>query len=192
VSDPPEQRRVEVTTWSLQMLDPGRLGPAGPPRLPVTVVQSEVVSPELSRFLYTAVGGDWYWLDRLPWTYDTWLAYLDRPDVQTWLAMSCGTPAGYAELEAQPGGDVEVVYFGLLPQFIGHGVGGHLLTEVTRRAWALPGTERVWLHTCTLDGPNALANYRARGFEVWAEETAVLHLPGHPTGPWAGARPSER
>ena len=36
-------------------------------------------APELSRFFYRAVGGDWYWLDRLDWTYDQWLAWVERP-----------------------------------------------------------------------------------------------------------------
>ncbi len=26
--------------------------------------------PELNRFFYKAIGGDWYWIDRLPWTYE--------------------------------------------------------------------------------------------------------------------------
>jgi len=36
-----------------------------------------------------------------------------------------------------------------------------------RRAWQLPGTRRVWVHTCTQDHPHALANYRKRGFRVF-------------------------
>ena len=39
-----------------------------------------------------------------------------------------GTPAGYFELEAQERGNVEIAYFGLLPRFIGRGLGGALLT----------------------------------------------------------------
>ena len=43
--------------------------------------------------------------------------------------------------------------------------------EAGRRAFAVPGTLRVWVHTCTLDGPHALANYRARGFVPFHTET---------------------
>ncbi len=56
---------------------------------------------------------------------------------------------------------VEVAYFGLLRDFHGAGLGGALLTHALRRALEL-GTP-VTLHTCTLDGPHALANYLARG-----------------------------
>ena len=34
--------------------------------------------------------------------------------------------------------------------------------EAIREAWT-GGTKRVWVHTCDLDGPAALPNYRARG-----------------------------
>jgi hypothetical protein len=52
------------------------------------------------------------------------MAWLDRPEVETWVA--CGSPAGYFGAERQDGGDVEIAYFGLLPQYIGQGIGGHL------------------------------------------------------------------
>ena len=40
----------------------------------------------------------------------------------------------------------------------------------TTEAWEL-GANRVWLHTCTLDSPRALPNYRARGFREFRRET---------------------
>ena len=90
-----------------------------------------------------------------------------------------------------PGGggetQVEILSFGLLPQFRGAGVGGWLLTEALRRAWAL-GPRRLWVHTCSLDGPAALPNYRARGLTVYEERTAEKTLPAQPPGPWPGAR----
>src|SRR4051795_11149957 len=112
-----------VTTYHLEMTDPADLLPKRSDRGDVEVRRAEVPSPELNRFLYAAVGGDLYWVDRLAWTYRRWLDYLDRPGLQTWVAYLAGTPAGYGELEAQPGGDVEIAYFGLLPQFLGRGLG---------------------------------------------------------------------
>jgi GNAT superfamily N-acetyltransferase len=79
-------------------------------------------------------------------------------------------PAGYFELRRQPDGAVEIAYFGLLPEFIGRGLGKFLLSEATRRAWEL-GATRVWLHTNTLDHAAALPNYLARGFSVVRTET---------------------
>ena len=65
------------------------------------------------------------------------------------------------------------------------GLGGWALTESVRRAWA-SGTKRVWVHTCDLDHPTALANYLARGFRVFQTEKKVEDLPPQTPGPWTG------
>jgi GNAT superfamily N-acetyltransferase len=151
------------------------------------IVRAEDPCPELNRFLYTAVGADWWWYSRLPWVYARWLAYLNRPELETWVAFVCGTPAGYFELERQAADHVEIAYFGLLPRFIGKGLGAHLLTVATRRAWDM-GASRVWVHTYDLDHPRALANYRARGFKVFHVESRIEHLPDAPLEVWQGAK----
>lgn len=185
---------IPVTTWSLEQTSPSDLSPAAPPeREGIRIVRSEVPSPEFSRFLYTAVGGDVTWTDRLSWTYVQWQEFLERPGVETWVAYDRGTPAGYIELDAQDEGVVEIIYFGLLPAFRGKRIGGYLLSEGTARAWDLaerwPGrtpTKRVWVHTCSKDGPYALDNYRRRGFRVFG--TKVEEEPDVPApGPWPGA-----
>ncbi len=180
--------RVDVTTWYLEMLEEGQLRPALSDSPNLVVIQAEVPSPEFSRFLYSSVGGNWYWLDRLHSTYNRWLDYLKRSEVQTWVAYVSGTPAGYIELESQPGSNVEIAYFGILQQFTGQRIGGHLLSAGVRQAWAI-GARRVWVHTCSLDGPYALANYQARGFQLYLEETRIQEVPDKPIGPWLGAYP---
>ncbi|MFF5128760.1 GNAT family N-acetyltransferase [Streptomyces syringium] len=186
---------ISVTTWSLEQTSPADLAPVPEPDMPdgLRIERAEVPSPELSRFLYTAVGGSVSWTDRLPWPYERWQAYLARPGVETWVAYDRGTPAGYMELEPQDEGTVEIAYFGLLPAFQGRRLGGRLLSFGTARAWdlaerwpELTPTKRVWLHTCDKDGPHALANYERRGFRVFdtktEDEPAVP-----PPGPWPGA-----
>ncbi len=176
-----------VTTSYLEMTSPGELRPRRSPRADLTFARVLAPMPELNRFFYTAVGGDWYWLDRLPWTYERWVEYVNRSELETWALSAAGVPAGYCELEAQAGGDVEIVYFGLLPSFIGQGLGGHLLTRAVERAWEMEA-RRVWLHTCTLDHPVALAHYQARGFRLYRTETKGEELPDVSPGPWPGAR----
>ncbi|GIF13735.1 GNAT family N-acetyltransferase [Actinoplanes teichomyceticus] len=185
---------MEITTWYLEQTDPAQLVPGGAPAVPVQVVRAELPSPELSRFLYTAVGGDWSWTDRLPWTWQQWLDHLDRPGVETWVAYVRGTPAGYVELDGTRPGEVEIVYFGVLSPFIGRRIGGFLLGVALEKAWslagrwpALPPVTRVWLHTCSLDGPAALANYQARGLRVQRTETTIAEAPAEAPGPWPGA-----
>jgi GNAT superfamily N-acetyltransferase len=161
----------------------------------VETVRAELPSPELSRFLYTAVGGDLFWVDRLPWTWQQWYDWLTQPGVETWVAWVHGTPAGYAELHAQPAGQVEVTSFGLLPSFTGQGLGGHLLTFALDHAWTIAHrwpdqqpTTRVWLHTCSQDSPSALPIYQSHGLRVYRTQTQTVHLPAEPAGPWPGAR----
>ncbi len=67
--------------------------------------------------------------------------------------------------------EVEIAYFGLLPDFIGRGLGGALLTSAIENAWTWsPTPSRIWVHTCNRDHPFALANYQARGFAIYKVE----------------------
>ena len=179
--------RRQVTTTYLEMTEPEALQPTETKPRPFDLVRAEIPCPELNRFLYTAIGADWVWYSRLPWDYDRWLKYLDRAELETWVAYVSGTPAGYFELERQAADNVEIVHFGLLPGFIGQGLGAPLLTETIRRAWDM-GTQRVWVHTCDLDHPHALHNYQARGFRIYKTEENMEDLPDQPLGPWPGAR----
>jgi GNAT superfamily N-acetyltransferase len=179
--------KVSVTTWSLEMLRRDALRPAPVPAGDeIELRQARLPSPELSRFLYTAVGGAWHWTDRLGWSYARWEEWLDRPALETWVLSLAGTPAGYFELEMQDGAQVEIAYLGLMRRFTGGGLGGWLLTRAIERAWDM-GARRVWVHTCTLDGPQALRNYRARGMNVCGETTAEQEIDEQPPGPWPGA-----
>ncbi|SHM75820.1 GNAT family N-acetyltransferase [Actinacidiphila paucisporea] len=181
-----------VTTWSLELTAPGELRPAAVPAADsgVRIVRAEVPSPDFGRFLYTAVGADCSWLDRLPWPPERWRELYERPGTELWVAYQHGSPAGYVELAGQDEGVVEIAYFGLLPDFRGRGIGGHLLSYGAARAWDLggrrperPATRRVWVHTCSLDGPYALDNYRRRGFRVFDTVTAVPSVrPRRPLG----------
>jgi GNAT superfamily N-acetyltransferase len=175
-----------VTTTHFEMTNRAQLRQAVRSRVTYQLVRAEIPCPELNRFLYTAVGVDWWWYSRLSWNRARWLAYVDRADLETWVAYVSGTPAGYFELERQSEGNVEIAYFGLLPQFIGKGFGSQLLADAVTRAWEM-GATRVWVHTCDLDHPQALANYKARGFTVFHVESKVEQLPDHPLEVWPGA-----
>jgi GNAT superfamily N-acetyltransferase len=179
--------RREIEVYYLEMTSPADLRPSPAHAAGLRVERARIPCPELNRFFYTAVGGDWYWIDRLEWTYGQWLAWLGRPELETWIGYFEGTPAGYFELERQPGAHVELAYFGLLPGFLGRGIGGPLLTAAVERAWEMDAS-RVWVHTCSLDAPAALRNYQARGFRLYKTETIGKELPAETPGPWPGAR----
>ena len=161
---------THVVTYYLEMTDPSQLVTSPAPTNDWEVRRVGLPCPELNRFFYYEVGAKWRWIDRLGWTDDRWLAYVGRPDLETWVAYLSGTPVGYYELESQPSGDVQLMYFGLLPRFIGRGCGGPLLTAAIEQAWQM-GARRVWVQTCSLDHPSALTNYQARGFKIFEHHT---------------------
>jgi len=88
-----------------------------------------------------------------------------------------GESAGYFELQRHDDDSVEIAYFGLIERFIGRGLGGLMLTRAVAEAWEM-GAERVWLHTCTLDSPNALPGYKARGFRPYKTERLEVDIEG--------------
>lgn len=153
------------TTYTLEMLDPGDLRPKYVDFPDLRIERMKIRCPEFNKFLHTVIGYEYRWGGRTGWSKDDWYNYVNRDRLETWVAYLSGTPAGYFELEKGTEDDVHIQNFGLLSQFIGKGLGGHLLTKAVERAWEM-GASKVWLTTCTHDHPHALRNYLARGFHV--------------------------
>ena len=161
---------TEVTTYYLEMKSAASLQDQKDSH-GLQIFECEIKQFQFNRFLYQLIGADWVWIDKLSWTDDQWKAFAENDNLRTWVGYYKGSPAGYYELQQQDGGDVEIAYFGLAPRFIGKGFGGYLLSHSIKSAWDWEGTRRVWVHTCTLDHPTALQNYKARGLEVYKVET---------------------
>jgi GNAT superfamily N-acetyltransferase len=159
-----------VVRTYLELTDPaGIRPPARPPRAGAAPEIARVAPPDgaTSRWFYEHVGADYHWTDHHGRTDGEWQAWADS--VETWVLTLGGERAGYYELRPEPDGcAAEIAYFGLLAHAHGQGLGGHLLTHALHRAFAL--APRAWVHTCTLDGPHALPNYRARGLRPFREE----------------------
>jgi GNAT superfamily N-acetyltransferase len=121
-----------------------------------------------NRDLYFRVGEQWRWIDKRPWSDEQWNKYARAPELRTFAAYYDDQLAGYYELCRDPEDGVEIAYFGLLPEFIGAGLGGALLTSAIEQAWRIsPRPLRVWVHTCNRDHQQALANYQTRGMVVY-------------------------
>jgi GNAT superfamily N-acetyltransferase len=167
--------RIDVTRTHLELRSPDALRRVPPPSVSGTLRRFHPIGAAEYRALYTLVGERWLWRDRLVWTDEELDAYLSAPNVHVWLLAVGGATAGYFELK-QHGDSVEVMYFGLVPAFMGQGLGGWMLTRAVEEAFAL-GARRVVLNTCTLDAPQALPNYLARGFSIVREERYLLDVP---------------
>ncbi len=173
---------VTVTTTYVHIPTPADFRPATIDNLDLTIVQSREPSVAFYRFLYDAVGREFVWVNRLAWTDARLHAYLARPTTTMLVLYLRGTPVGYVELDAAPEElGTEVACFGLVPSVHGRGFGKHLLSVGVQRVFD-DGAARVWLHTCTLDGPHALANYMARGFVPYKTTTHEEAIRVEPPG----------
>ena len=168
--------KIEAVVTSLEMLErPSE--PAIPAPCDGLAVE-RAVRPTASfyRYLYNTVGEPWLWGDRRKLDDAALREIVQHPAVEIYILRVQGVPAGYAELDGRVAGEIELAYFGLLPDFIGHKLGPYLLSFAIRTAWER-GPRRVWVHTCTLDHPSALAMYERAGFRVFERETEIADDP---------------
>jgi GNAT superfamily N-acetyltransferase len=143
----------------------------------VTLVHVPNPPPKLYRHCYRTVGEAFHWRDRWDWSDDEITLHLVDPNIRLYVATRDANLAGWYELRRVPDDDsVEIAYFGIVAAEFGRGFGKHLLSCAVRDAWALH-PRRVWLHTCTLDHPNALPNYVARGFTPYRTEVYEVDSP---------------
>jgi len=173
--------KLEVLRTYLEMTERDALRQVRSPEPHARVERVTGCPASFFRYLYEEVGRNYHWVDHLGWTDDEWRARLASPAVSLFLLTVAGAPGGYFELERHPDDSVEIAYFGLLPEFLGRGLGKYLLSQATEAAWAL-GPSRVWLHTCTLDDPAALPNYVARGFRAFKTETYETEMRADSSG----------
>jgi GNAT superfamily N-acetyltransferase len=170
------ERHIETVITYLEMRAPPALPPRPAPRADLEIRRAWTSTVSFYRYLYAAVGEPWTWTVRR-WLSDAELAtILNDPRVEVNVLWVRGVPAGYAELDRRAPPDIEIGYFGLMPEFIGQGLGGYLLDWAIGHAWrARP--RRLWLHTCDLDHPRALGFYQAAGFSIYHRRTAAADLP---------------
>lgn len=166
---------MQATRTYLELRSPAHFRPAFGEFPGLAVARVAQPTPELYRRCYRAVGAAYRWRDRWDWTDAEIHAHLESSYITLFVATRDGALAGWYELRRVPEDDsVEIAYFGLVSEALDRGLGKHLLSCAVRDAWAL-GPRRVWLHTCTLDHPHALPNYRARGFTPYRTEEYEVH-----------------
>ena len=165
---------MKVKITYLEMLArPQRVVP--PPRAGLAFVHAKKPTVAYYRSLYDAVGRDYDWTSRKKLSDAELAAILDDPRDEVHVLTVEGVPAGFAELDRRVEGEVELVQFGLMPGFIGQGLGKWFLQWAIDKAWSHEPT-RFWLHTCNLDHPAALPNYMKAGFTLFKQEAIRREL----------------
>ena len=169
---------ASVVTY-LEMLERPPLADVSSSRILSSEVQlRQVQNPGLDwyRALYRRAGAQWFWFSRLEMTDEQLAAVLHRSTNELFVAEREGSEIGMAELDRSEPPNVEITSFALFSEAIGKGLGRPFMTQLLDRAWD-DSTARVWLHTCTLDGPAALSFYMKCGFRPYKRAIEVADDP---------------
>jgi GNAT superfamily N-acetyltransferase len=146
---------------------------------------ARLTDADLDRYLalFAAVGEPWLWFGRRIMARADLAAILADPAVEAYAVTLDGVDVGLVELDARAGTEIELAYFGLVPQALGGGLGRWAMNRAMERAWARRPV-RVFVHTCNLDHPGALDFYirsgfvpHARAIEIADDPRLTGHLP---------------
>tara|TARA_B100001939_G_scaffold253654_1_gene220634 strand:- start:344 stop:847 length:504 start_codon:yes stop_codon:yes gene_type:complete len=129
---------------------------------------------ELNKFFYKNIGKKHYWKDRLSWSDRNWIEYTENKNLDTYILKFKKDLVGYFELlHHEEKNEIEIAYLGLLEEYQNQKLGSFLLTSAIKEAF-LKKTNRIWVHTCSLDHKNALNNYLSRGMKIFKTETISI------------------
>lgn len=166
---------VATIVTSLEM----RRRPNPAPLVPVPLALVPWKSPDAARYraLFQRVGAPWLWFSRLVMDEAQLADIIHDEAVSIWAVCDrAGIEVGILELDFRTSGECELAFFGLVPELNGKGYGRWLMAQAMAAAWR-PGVERVWVHTCTLDGPSALGFYIRSGFVPFARAVETFPDP---------------
>ncbi|MEX0693818.1 MAG: GNAT family N-acetyltransferase [Rhodospirillales bacterium] len=165
-----------VITW-LEMAAPPTSPPPPSPLGPHAIMRADNPTVSFYRYLYNTVGHDHLWWERRALTDEQLRDAVCAENVDVFVLYVAGVPAGYFELghDAEKN-EIDLVYFGLIPEFIGQRYGAFLLRMAIDEAWQRRPA-RLTVNTCTLDHPNALQLYQRAGFEVYEQKKRMIPDP---------------
>ena len=167
---------IRTLVTYLEMTGPPEQAPLAPPRAGIEVRRAVRPTVAFYRYLYDAIGRDWTWYERKLLDDDALAAAIQDARVEVNVLWADGVPAGLAELDRRDPSDVELGYFGIVPEFIGQGLGRFLLDWAVQHVWR-DRPRRFWVHTCDLDHPRALGVYQKAGFRIYDRHMALATPP---------------
>ena len=130
---------------------------------------------QLNKFFYKEIGKEHRWVDRLSWSNNQWIKYVNDPKVKTFILRKGDDLVGYYEqIFSEDKSECEIAYFGILKEYFGKKFGGYLLSDAIKKSFDY-GAKRVWVHTCSLDHKHALKNYLSRGMKIFKSEVININ-----------------
>jgi len=173
--DVPPGRIATIVTHLVMTEPPPRQVPRQRPGW--SLRHERAFAPDAYRALFRRIGEPWLWFSRLRMPDDALAALLADPATLLWVLVSEGEDAGMVELSFRVPGACEVVFFGVIPDLIGSGVGRFMMSHALVAAWSRPDVRRMTVHTCTLDHPGALAFYMRSGFRPVRQQVEIAPDP---------------
>lgn len=176
MSPTPEKLVARVTHLEMTSPPPHRVPMPFGPRLAMMRVNR--IPLHFYRYLYENVGKPHHWLLRRNVDDGALAAEVHAPTCEIEVIYADGAPGGFFELDlSRLRDEVEIRYFGLIPEFQGRGLGKFFLSSAIFAAWAHE-PRKVTIHTNTLDSPRALQLYQKLGFSpvAWSEEIVEAWL----------------
>jgi GNAT superfamily N-acetyltransferase len=161
-------------SYLLELVSVSQFCPKSFPDSSILIVQANPSDASLCKRLWVEVGRG-YWNERQDWVSEQWRAHLSEEIVSFWIAKKNTEEIGFFELKIDFD-DVKIEGFGLLERWRSQGLGGGLLSTATQKAFDC-GAKRIWLHTATDDHPNALPNYKKRGYRIYHENALNDPMP---------------
>jgi GNAT superfamily N-acetyltransferase len=132
--------------------------------------------PDVYRSLYGKIGDEWIWFSRLMMSDADLTAILWHPEVEVYGLEVSGQLEGLLELDYRTPGEAELAFFGVTAPLVGGGAARWLMNRALETVWQRP-ISRFWVHTCTLDHPNALAFYMRSGFVPFRRQVEIAPDP---------------
>lgn len=165
---------IDVTITFLAMEAPPTAPPPSPPAVPHAIMRAHNPTVSFYRYLYNTIGQDYAWWERRAISDEELHKIITSDDVEVYVLYIDGVPAGYFEIVTDTEkNEVDIGYFGLLPEFVGRRLGPYMLRAALDEAWSR-NPERVTVNTCTLDHPKALPNYQRAGFAPYDQKTIKI------------------
>ena len=161
--------KIRFAITFLELTEPPSRPAAAAPSGNLALLRAETPPLHFYRYLFNTVGEPWLWIDRRRLSDDDLAAVIHDEAVEILVLYAAGVPAGFIELAPRSADTMSIQYFGLIPEFVGRGLGAYLLDAGIRAAWR-PGTRKLVVNTCTLDHPRALACYQRSGFRPVRQE----------------------
>ncbi|GBR49050.1 GNAT family N-acetyltransferase [Acetobacter pomorum] len=167
--------RMKVIVTFMRMVSPPQHTPLA---LPEGWCVQEHIRPDVAgyRLLQDRVGREYCWWMRQAASDNSLAHFLQTAPVNIGLLRHGQQIQGFFELDLADPQSVNLSYFGLFPEAVGHGVGRAFLDHVLRLAWR-NGPQSVRVNTCNADHPRALPLYQQAGFKIIRRVEEVWDVP---------------